>query len=133
MAGLDTNALVRWLVDDDPQQSDQVEALFRSVTARQERLFVPCTVLLELEWVLRSRYGFDKRAILQTINALLEVRELQIQSEAAVERALHAYRQAPAEFADCLHAGLCSAEGHAPMFTFDAKAARLDDVELLDG
>lgn len=131
MAGLDTNILVRWLVGDDERQSRQVESLLRSRIAQQEPLFVPCTVILELEWVLRSRYGFDKPAILLALNAVLDTRELEIQSEPAVERALHLFRQGAADFADCLHAGLCTDARHAPMLTFDAKAARRADVQLV--
>lgn len=131
MAGLDTNVLVRWLVADDERQAKQVESLLRSLLARQERIFVASTVILELEWVLRSRYGFDKTAILLALNALLDTQELELQSEAAIEQALHAFRQGSADFADCLHAGLCSAAGHAPLLSFDAKAARLPDVRLI--
>ncbi|MDB5970267.1 MAG: PilT protein domain protein [Hydrocarboniphaga sp.] len=131
MAGLDTNVLVRWLVDDDARQSRQVDALFKSAASRQALLFVPATVVLELEWVLRSRYAFEKADILLAMNALLETRELEFQAEPAIERALHSYRLGPADFADCLHAGLCAVDGRAPMLTFDGKAARLDNVELL--
>lgn len=131
MSGLDTNVLVRWLVADDDDQVEQVEALFESAIEGQAALFVPTTVTLELEWVLRSRYGFGKEAVVQALAALLESKELEFQAEPALERALHAYRQGPAEFADCLHAGLCAAAGRSPMLTFDAKAARLPDVRLL--
>lgn len=129
MPSLDTNVLVRWLVADDEAQLEQVEALFE--TATEEPFFVPTTVVLELEWVLRSRYGFEKGAILHALNGLLEVRELEFQFEPALERALHAFRESPAEFSDCMHAGLSSAAGRSPMLTFDVKAARLPDVKLL--
>lgn len=133
MPGLDTNLLVRWLVDDDDTQTAQVQALFDAARRAGDTLFVPTTVVLELEWVLRSRYGMDKPAVLLGLNALLETRELELQAEAALECALHQYRQGRAEFADCLHAGLCSAAGHAPLLTFDAKAARLPQVTLVGG
>lgn len=133
MAGLDTNVLVRWLVGDDERQSKQVEALLKSSTSRRQPLFVPITVVLELEWVLRSRYGFGKPTLLLAINALLDTRELEFQSEAALERALHAFRQSSADFADCLHAALCGDASRSPLLTFDAKAARLSDVRLMDG
>ena len=131
MAGLDTTVLVRWLVADDPLQAALVRALLESGRRDGKPFFVPSTVLLELEWVLRSRYGLEKPVVLLTLSALLETQEIEIQSEPALERALHLYRQGRAEFADCLHAGLCAAAGQAPLLTFDAKAARLPQVELI--
>jgi predicted nucleic-acid-binding protein len=131
MAGVDTNVLVRWLVDDGPRQSKQVAALLKNCANNDEVLFVPVTVMLELEWVLRSRYGLEKSAVLQAMNALLETRELEFQLEPAIERALHAYRLGKADFADCLHSGLCAAEGRSPMLTFDAKAAKPAAAELI--
>ena len=131
MASLDTNVLVRWLMADDAVQTAQVAALLDATLAAHAALFVPTTVQLELEWVLRSRYGLDKATVLTTFVALLETQELDMQFEAALERALHLYRQGAAEFADCLHAGLAEAAAQAPLLTFDAKAARLDGVRLL--
>ena len=131
MAGLDTNVLVRWLVADDDVQTAQVEALLTAGRSAGQSYFVPSTVLLELEWVLRSRYRLDKPAMLGAFNALLEARELDIQAEPALERALHLYRQGRAEFADCLHAGLCAAAGQAPLLSFDVEAARLPQVALI--
>jgi predicted nucleic-acid-binding protein len=131
MPGLDTNVLVRWLVDDDRRQSTLALELFESTRSRGERLFVPSTVALELEWVLRSRYGFDKESILSAFTALLETRELEFQSEQALERALHWFKQGTAEFADCLHAAECTSADYAPMLSFDARAARLPGVRLL--
>ena len=131
MASLDTNVLVRWLVQDDKSQSDRAHVLFESARSASFNLFVPTTVTLELEWVLRSRYRFDKTTVLGVFNALLETRELDFQDEAALERALHMYRRSTADFADCLHAGVCAMLGRAPLLTFDAKAARLPNVEIL--
>lgn len=131
MPGLDTNVLVRWLVEDDDRQTLRAQKLFEAARSSQAPLFVPVTVMLELEWVLRSRYQFDKAIVLGAFNALLETRELEFQDEAALERAMHLYRSGLAEFADCVHAGICAAAGRAPMWTFDERAARLPGVEQL--
>ena len=131
MPGLDTNVLVRWLMDDDPKQSARARRLFTAARAGQTMFFVPATAMLELEWVLRSRYDFNKATVLQAFNALLETQELEFQSEAALEQALHLYRQGTTEFADCLHAGLCSAFDRAPLLSFDAKASRLPEIQLV--
>lgn len=131
MPGLDTNVLARWMLDDEPRQAARVQRLFEEARERRSTLFVPSTVMLELEWVLRSRYKLEKSAVLGAFNALLETQELEFQDEPAVERALSLYRQSSADFADCMHAGQCGSAGRAPMITFDDTAARLPNVELL--
>jgi predicted nucleic-acid-binding protein len=132
MPSLDTNVLVRWLVAGDDRQTACVQRVFETARENQTPLFVPTTVSLELEWVLRSRYRFDKATVLGTYGALLETQELLFENEAALERALHLYRFGSADFAECVHAGLCSAAGWLPLLTFDEKAARLAGVELLE-
>ncbi len=132
MPGLDTNVLVRWLVEDDDQQTARVQALFEAARESQATFFVPATVALELEWVLRSRYEYAKPTILAAFNALLEAQEIEFQDEAGLEWSLHLYRSGTAEFADCFHAGICRAANRAPLLTFDARAARLPNVELLE-
>jgi len=92
---------------------------------------VPNTVALEVEWVLRSRYQFDKATVITAFNALLEAQELEFQDEAALELALYLYRQGTADFADCMHTAICAIAGRQPLLTFDVKAARLANVELL--
>ena len=131
MPGLDTNVLVRWLMDDDARQAARVQKLFDEVLEQRSTLFVPSTVILELEWVLRSCYDFDKSTVLGAFNALLETQELEFQDEPAFERALGLYREGSADFADCLHAGQCGSAGRVPMITFDETAARLPNVALL--
>jgi len=96
-----------------------------------ESLFVPLTVMLELEWVLRSRYEYPKEQVLATLSSLLETRELVFQDEAAVEHALHYYRRNRVDFAECLHLGCAAAAGRLPLITFDRLAARVEGAKLL--
>lgn len=129
MASLDTNVLVRLLVKDDQRQYAQSLSLIREASKQDEMLYVPVTVVLELEWVLRSVYGMDKPAILGALVALLETRELRFQSEPAVERGIEHYRRSVADFADCIHLGLGGTAGELPLLTFDRKAARMTGVQ----
>lgn len=133
MAGVDTNVLIRWLMDDDAGQVACVRKAFSAALERSESLFVSSTVVLELEWVLRSRYGLDKAHVLSAFNALLETQELVFQSENALEQALHFYRSTSAGFADCLHVGICAEAGQLPMLTFDLKAAKIPGARSLRG
>ena len=131
MPGLDADVLVRWLARDDERRSNRALCLFESARSGAFTLFVPITVMLALEWVLRARYEFDRTTVMGVFSALLETREIQLQDAPALERALHRYRRGTADFADCLHAGICAMPGRTPLLPSDAKAARLASAELL--
>jgi predicted nucleic-acid-binding protein len=133
VAALDTNVLVRFLVQDDAGQGLLARELIQSTLEKGEPLFVPVTVMLELEWVLRSNFSFDKQDIIQTLSSLLAALELSFESEHAVEVALELFRQSSADFSDCMHIALCHAAGMQPMWTFDRAAAKLGGAELLSG
>ncbi|AWV05476.1 VapC toxin family PIN domain ribonuclease (plasmid) [Burkholderia sp. JP2-270] len=131
MPSLDTNVLVRWLTNDDVDQVEHIRELFAASAGQAEAFFVPVTVMLELEWVLRSRYRFDRLHILTALTALLETRELSFEAESALERALHLYREHGGDFADCLHVGQAGAAGRVPLLTFDQRASRLPGAQIL--
>ena len=84
MAALDTNILVRFLVEDDAAQLAAARKLITRCVNSGETLYVPVTVSLELEWVLRSSFGFDKEAVTLTLSQLLSSSELTFESEGAL-------------------------------------------------
>ena len=132
MAALDTNVLVRWLTNDDAAQCAAVARLFDDAIGQGVRLFVTTTVMLELEWVLRSRYRYDKPQVLAAMNALLEVTELEFQTEPTLEQAPWLFKQTGSrDFADCLHIALVSQVSQGPLLTFDERAARIAGAQLL--
>ena len=131
MASLDTNVLVRYLVQDDERQFGLAKKLVQAALRAGETLYVPITVMLELEWVLRSNFGFDKDQICTTISCLLASVELTFESEAAAEVALALYQRNKADFADCIHIALSHAAGESPLWTFDRAASKLDGAKML--
>lgn len=131
MAALDTNVLVRYLIQDDVRQGFKAKELVKSVLTRGESLFIPITVLLELEWVLRSNFEFPKDQIILAIASLLAARELVFESEASAEVALELFRQNKADFADCIHIALAHAAGESPLWTFDKTASKVDGASLI--
>ena len=131
MAALDTNILVRYLVNDDAEQSAAAQRLIGQALRTQQTLFVPITVVLELEWVLRSAYGFAKPITIAALSNLLSAAELSFESERALEVALHLYRDGAADFADCVHAALAAQAGETPWWTFDKAAAKLSGAAFL--
>jgi predicted nucleic-acid-binding protein len=126
MPSIDTNVLVRWLTQDDPRQVAQVAALFDEAAVRADELFVPITVLLETEWVLRSRYGLSATEVARALDGVLSAPQLEVMHADAAERALWMFKQEHApDFADCLHLSLAQERGRTPWLTFEARAARL--------
>jgi predicted nucleic-acid-binding protein len=73
MKALDTNLVVRLLLDDDPKQSAAVAALLQAGD-----VFVAPTVLLETLWVLESRYGASDDVLLDTVAALVRFPSLTV-------------------------------------------------------
>ena len=131
MAALDTNVLVRFLVRDDVTQLEAARQLIRSCINEGQTLFVPLTVALELEWVLRSNFGFGKAEVIQTLSQLLSAAELSFESEDALEAAVSQYGKSAADFSDYLHVALAVRAAAQPLWTFDKAAARLDGARLL--
>ena len=97
MLALDTNLLVRLAVNDDPRQ-----AAVAVRTIDGAACFVPVTVTLEYEWVLRGSYRLTPAIIADSLDALLSVQTLHFEDEPAIRAALTRYR-AGMDFADALH------------------------------
>ena len=121
---LDTNMLVRLLTNDDPEQARRVADLIDDSSA----CFVPITVVLELEWVLRGAYQLPREAIIRAFRGLNAIRQLHLEQEEQVLQALEAYGQG-LDFADALH--LLRSEGCAALVSFDrAFAAKAGELAL---
>ena len=125
MLGVDTNILVRFLVRDEEAQFERARKLIKREIAAGGSVFVSQLVLLETEWVLRSRYGLPKHQIIVAISGLLDAADVQLEDEPAVEEALFVWKDTAADFADCLIGARNRRLGCRATATFDAKASRL--------
>jgi predicted nucleic-acid-binding protein len=122
---IDTNVLVR-IVADDPGHPEQVAAA-RALASEAGEVFVPTVVQVETVWVLESGYGLPKAAIVSVLEHL-ETNEAFTQEEAErCRRGLALFRQANADYADCLILAGCQARG-LKLHTFDKRLSRLDGV-----
>ena len=125
MLVIDTNVLVRFLVRDDEAQFEKARKLIRREVAAGQRVFVNQLVLMETEWVLRSRYAVPKNQIVEAVSGLLNATDVQFEDEPAIEEALFIWKDSVADFADCLIGAKNRRLGCRTTATFDAKAARL--------
>jgi len=127
MLGVDTNVLVRFLVRDDEAQFEKARRLISREIGAGEEVFVSIPVLLETEWVLRSRYRMEKGEILESISELLGTSELRFEDEPSVEETLFVWKDSSADFADCLIGAHNRRLGCRATATFDAKTVKLPD------
>ena len=86
MLGIDTNVLVRLLVADDAAQTRKARLLVEKCVARHEAVLVSLPVIVEVEWVLRSRYELTKAELVATFRALLSAAEFTFEHESAHRR-----------------------------------------------
>jgi predicted nucleic-acid-binding protein len=126
MLGLDTNVLVRYLVRDDQTQFEKARSLINREVNTGEPVLVSLVVLLETEWVLRSRYELKKSEIVAAFSSLLDVAELDFEDEPSVEQAVYRWKDSRAEFADCLINARNLRLGCRATATFDAKALKIE-------
>lgn len=129
MIGLDTNVLVRYVVQDDPGQSARATGLIEGLDDERPG-YVSLVVLAELHWVLRRAYraGADDGAAVVT--GLLDAREIVVAEADAVRRA-QARVSAGVDFVDALVAELGAAAGCEWAVTFDRRASRQPAMRLV--
>ena len=116
MLAIDTNLIVRYLVNDDHQQAAQARRLID-----HNDVFVCTTVLLETEWVLRSVYGFSTAQCAKAISDFAGLPHIRVEDVVAAAKALNWMRKG-VDFADGLH--LAKAEGCDAFISFDRNFVR---------
>ena len=118
MIALDTNILVRLLVNDNPVQAE----IARDLIKHPDGIFIGKTVLLELEWVLRQVYQVDKKTLTAGLTRLLGLPNATIEGVAQVAQAMKDFSKGM-DFADALH--LAATHSEMLTYTFDKKFAKL--------
>ena len=113
MISLDTNVLIRFLVNDDKDQALRARSLFEN-----NKVWLSKTVLQETEWVLRYSYSFPNSEVNKALRFLLGLEQVEAERPEQIREALD-WHEAGLDFSDALH--LAGAEGTGKMLTFDKK------------
>ena len=131
MKALDTNVLIRYLVQDDPRQSPVANRFIEKHCSVEQPGFVGHIVLCELVWVLESNYGLGRKEITTILEHLLQIAQLAIMEPSCVWKAVHDYKRSNVDFADHLLARINEAQGCEVTVTFDKKASMQALFELI--
>ncbi|MEB4592611.1 type II toxin-antitoxin system VapC family toxin [Candidatus Thiothrix sp. Deng01] len=124
MRAIDTNVLVRFLVQDDEKQTQVSTQLLTDAEADKQPLFVSNVVVLELMWVLRSIYEVPRDEILVCLNNLLSMMALEFQDSLIVHDFVSSAQNNTYDLADLLISQVAKGKGCDTTLTFDKKAAK---------
>ncbi len=123
MIGLDSNVLVRYIVQDDPEQAAAASRLIEGHCTERSPGHINLVVLVELVWVLTSGYRQQREDVARVVLQLLRTTEFDIEETAAVWAAVREFEAGTADFADYLIARRNRDAGCERTYTFDRKAA----------
>ncbi len=131
MIGVDTNILLRLWLNDDPAQSNRIDALLAEHGRTPGSLLVTDVVLAEAVWTLKSAFEQDKRAQSLAVRSLLEETAFSFEDREAVSAALGLFEAGSCGFADCLVVVKHARQGCDFTATFDRGMRKLPGVKVL--
>lgn len=121
---IDTNVLLRFLLNDIPEQADKVADFFHQAKTGKLRLFTAQIVIFEIAFILEKYYHFSKEKIIIGIEGLLASSYLEVQDRTVFQEALEVYKNKKIDFVDCFL--VCKArETNSTLFTFDKNLSKL--------
>jgi predicted nucleic-acid-binding protein len=130
--GLDTNVLLRLLLDDDADQARRARTLVGATAEAHEPVFVNRAVLCETLWVLQRGYRHERGQIARAVELLLAAPALRLEDREAVDEALTVFRAGTLGFIDALIGVLNRRAGCATTYTFDRRAAATADFSAVE-
>lgn len=124
MIGLDTNVLVRYIVQDDAEQAEAATRLVEGTCTERSTGYISVVVLVELVWVLAAAYDYERDVIVSVLGQILRTTEFTVEDGDLAWQALREFENGDAGFADCLLAHRNRSSGCSTTYTFDHKAAK---------
>ena len=131
MIGLDTNVILRYLLQDDPDQARQANRIVERQLSEENPGFISLVTMLEIVWVLRSLLQRSASEIASHLEGLLAADSLEIQNEQQVFEAVFALKRGTGEFEDALIGAVNAWAGCSHTLTFDRRATRLPHFQLV--
>jgi predicted nucleic-acid-binding protein len=128
---IDTNLLVHYLTDDEPQKAKAVDALLNSAGKGEIKILIPSIVIAELVWVLESFYKMIADDITGLVEAILNTPGVDTQDKSVIKGALKLYRSKKIDLIDAWIIEFTKAKGAKRIYTFDKKHFRdAEEVEI---
>lgn len=125
MIGLDTNVIIRYLVQDEPKQSEQANRIIEKAVSEGEILAISQITLCEIVWVLESCYETSKKELIKILDQLLQTQQIRVEHDNIARQAVRDFEHySGVDFSDCLIGRQNVYIGCSFTYTFDKSAAR---------
>ena len=124
MIGLDTNVLVRFIVQDEPKQSKIATKLIETGLSVTKKGFISSVVLCEVVWVLKKLYRQPKDRLLLVVKTILEAEVFEVEHRDCAWRAYYDFDEGSADFSDYYLARINKTYGASFTVTFDERAQK---------
>ena len=130
MIGLDTNVLVRYIMQDDAKQSAKATAIVESLDEAGGG-YITLVSMVELVWVLGSSYELTRAQVALALDSILRTKQFTIEPADQLLRALRVFKSGKSDFADCLIERTAASAGCEKTVTFDVNASRFAGMTLI--
>ncbi len=128
---IDTNLLVRYLINDDQKKAEAVDSLLDKAIKGEVKIVVPSVVIAELVWVLESYYQMKADTILELVEAIVNTSGLDVTDKSTVISALRLYKNRNIDFIDAWIIEFAKERGIKTIYTFDKKHFRnIEGIEV---
>jgi len=131
MIGIDTNVLVRFIVQDDKAQAKMASALILRHCSIENPGLISLIVLCEIVWVLSRAYGYSHEQVEATLRQILVTESFVVEQHELAWSAMLDYSKRLGDYADCLSARVNESNGTTTTVTFDKTASRNSRCTLL--
>ena len=131
MIGLDTNVLVRYIMQDDPKQSPKATAIVESLDGVGSG-YITLVSMIELVWVLTASFELTRAQVSQALDGIIRTKQFKIENADQIVRALRVFKLGKSDFADCLIERSANSAGCVKTVTFDVKASKHAGMTLVE-
>ena len=130
MIGLDTNVLVRYIMQDDAKQSPKATRIVESLEGVRSG-YVTIVAIVELVWVLSASFELTRSQIAQALDGIIRTKQFKIENADQVIRALRVFKVGKSDFSDCLIERSADSAGCEKTVTFDVNASKHAGMTLI--
>lgn len=133
MLTVDTNVLLRHLLNDHDEHSPRASALFLKVRQGEQIVFCPDTAIFEAVYILNGLAGAPRDRTAAALLLLVDLPSFRMEHKGAIVAALEFWvNRSPLDYADCYHLALTKELGLAGIYTFDQKMDRYPGVQRIE-